>query len=296
MSVSAVAVSASRSPLVGVALVVMATFLLASHDAFTKYLSGFYSIVLVVWARYAVHTSLMAVFFLPRSGVKVLRSQRPLLQGVRALCLLATSLLFVAALAYIPLAEATAVNFVAPLLVTALSMPLLGERVSPAQWLAVITGFVGVLMVVHPGSDLFTPAILLPLGSALCFCFYQLLTRVLSKVDSPVTSNFLTGLINTVLMSMAVPFFWAWPTAEHALMLFTVGAFGMLAHQFITNAYHHAPPALLAPLGYSQIVFAGLLGFVVFKQLPAPLSLVGIAVVCASGLAVVWLSQRAVTK
>ena len=284
--------SVAASPMVAVALMLMATFLLASHDAFSKYLTLYYSFVLVVWARYVVHTSLMLAIFLPRNGRKLWRTQRPLLQVCRALCLLSTSLLFIAGIAWIPLAEATAVNFLAPLMVTALSMPLLGERVSRGQWIAVLAGFAGVLIIVHPGSELFTPAILLPLGSALCFSGYQLLTRVLSEVDDSSTSNFYTGLINAVLLTLVVPWFWQWPTLVHGLMLMTVGVFGMVAHQGITYALRCASPALLAPLGYSQIVFAGVLGFLVFGQRPDAMSLMGIAVVCGSGLAVLWLNRR----
>lgn len=177
--------SGINHPFKGILLIVLATFLFSSHDALSKYLAGFYPIVMVVWARYLVHTLLMAGIFLPQSGLRVLRSKRPGMQVVRALCLLGTSLFFTAALHYIPLAEATAVNFLAPILVTALSVPLLGEHVTRGQWLAVICGFIGVLVIIHPGGELFAPAVLLPLCSALFFCFYQLLTRILSKFDTP---------------------------------------------------------------------------------------------------------------
>lgn len=141
---------------------VVATFLFASHDALSKFLGGLYPIVMVVWARYLVHTLLMAGIFLPKAGMAVLRTRRPLLQTLRALSLLSTSLLFTAGLQYLPLAEATSVNFLAPVLVTALSAPLLKERVSLGQWVAVVMGFIGVLVVVHPGGAMFTPAILFP--------------------------------------------------------------------------------------------------------------------------------------
>ena len=115
---------------------------------------------MVVWARYLVHTLLMVAVFVPRNGLAVIRSRRPLMQLARALCLIGTSLFFTTGLRYLPLAEATAVNFLAPLLVTALSVPLLKEKVSLGQWLAVLTGFIGVLFIVRPGGALFTPAAL----------------------------------------------------------------------------------------------------------------------------------------
>ncbi len=125
----------AEQPMRGIALICLAVLLFASHDAMSKYLSGFYPIVMVVWARYVVHTLLMLVVFVPRSGFSaVVRTKRPGLQLLRALCLIGTSLLFTTGLRYIPLAEATSVNFLAPLLVTALSVPLLGERVSRSQY------------------------------------------------------------------------------------------------------------------------------------------------------------------
>ncbi|WP_347909248.1 DMT family transporter [Pseudomonas grandcourensis] len=284
--------SGVNQPFKGILLIVVATFLFSSHDAFSKYLSGFYPIVMVVWARYVVHTLLMAGIFLPQSGLRVLRTKRPLLQVIRALCLLGTSLFFTTGLMYIPLAEATSVNFLAPVLVTALSVPLLGERVTRGQWLAVIFGFSGVLIIVHPGGDLFTPAVLLPFCSALFFCFYQLLTRKLSDIDSPTTSNFFAGLCNTLVMSALVPFFWQTPNLVHGAMMLALGACGMTAHLFLTQAFRLAAPALLAPFSYCQIIFAGLLGWLLFSHTPTPTTVLGIAVICCSGLAAAWQQSR----
>lgn len=289
---SSTPLSGVNHPLKGIALIVLATFLFASHDAISKYLSGFYPVVLIVWARYVVHTLLMAGIFLPQSGLRVLRTKRPGLQALRALCLLGTSLFFTSGLMFIPLAEATAVNFLAPLLVTALSVPLLGEHVSRGQWAAVIVGFIGVLIIVHPGGDLFTPAVLLPLCSAMCFSFYQLLTRRLSQVDSATTSNFFAGLFNTLIMSAMVPFFWELPSLGHGLMMLALGGCGMSAHLFLTQAFRHAAPALLAPFGYGQIVFAGLLGLLVFGHTPDAIALVGIVIICLSGLAAAWVQRK----
>jgi len=293
MSVSPSPFNGAEHPIKGIALICLAVLLFASHDTLSKYLSAFYPIVMVVWARYVVHTLLMLVVFVPRSGFSaVVRTKRPGLQLLRALCLIGTSLLFTTGLRYIPLAEATAVNFLAPLLVTALSVPFLGERVSRAQWLAVLAGFVGGLIVVRPGGALFTPAILLPLGSALCFGFYQLLTRKLSGVDSPTTSNFLTGILNSLIMSALLPFFWSTPTLVHGLFMIGLGTCGMLGHMLLTQAFRHAAPAMLAPFSYGQILFAGLFGYLIFDHTPDQYALVGIAVICLSGLAVAWAQRK----
>ena len=293
MSVSDLLHKSSEQPLKGIALIGLAVLMFASHDALSKYLSGFYPIVMVVWARYVVHTLLMLVIFVPRSGFRaVVRTKRPGLQLLRALCLIGTSLFFTTGLRYIPLAEATAVNFLAPLLVTALSVPLLGERVGRGQWAAVIAGFVGVLIVVRPGGALFTPAIALPLCSALCFGFYQLLTRMLSGVDSPTTSNFLTGILNSLIMTALLPFFWSPPTWWHGLFMLGLGTCGMLGHMLLTQAFRHAAPAMLAPFSYGQILFAGMYGYLIFDHMPDTFGVAGISVICLSGLAVAW-GQRA---
>ncbi|EKT4522149.1 DMT family transporter [Pseudomonas putida] len=283
--------SGVNQPLRGIALVVVATFLFASHDALSKFLGGLYPIIMVVWARYLVHTLLMAGIFLPKAGVAVLRTRRPVLQTLRALSLLSTSLLFTTGLQYLPLAEATSVNFLAPVLVTALSVPLLKERVSVGQWVAVVMGFIGVLVVVHPGGAMFTPAILFPFGSALGFCFYQLLTRKLAVYDSPTTSNFFAGLCNTLILSVLVPFFWHAPQWNHIVLMLALGGCGMTAHLLLTQAFRLAAPALLAPFSYCQIVFAGLLGLLIFGQVPDIASLVGIAIICLSGLGAAWMQR-----
>jgi len=293
MSVNSPLFKGAEQPIKGIALICMAVLLFASHDTLSKYLSGFYPIVMVVWARYVVHTLLMLVIFVPRSGFSaVVRTKRPGLQLLRALCLIGTSLFFTTGLRYIPLAEATAVNFLAPLLVTALSVPLLGEQVTRNQWLAVLAGFVGVLIVVRPGGALFTPAILLPLASALCFGFYQLLTRLLSGIDSPTTSNFLTGILNSLIMSALLPFFWSTPTLVHGLFMIGLGTCGMLSHMLLTQAFRHAAPAMLAPFSYGQILFAGMYGYLIFDHTPDSFGIVGIVVICLSGLTAAWAQRK----
>lgn len=289
MSVSHPLFKTAEQPVKGILLICLAVLLFASHDTLSKYLSGFYPIVMVVWARYVVHTLLMLVVFVPRSGFSaVVRTKRPGLQFLRAMCLIGTSLFFTTGLRYIPLAEATAVNFLAPLLVTALSVPLLGEHVTRRQWLAVLGGFVGVLIVIRPGGALFTPTIVLPLCSALCFGFYQLLTRKLTGIDSPTTSNFLTGIINSLIMSALLPFFWSTPSWPHAVFMIGLGTCGMLGHMLLTQAFRHAAPAMLAPFSYGQILFAGMYGYLIFDHTPDSYAIVGIAVICLSGLAVAF--------
>lgn len=282
--------TADRAPL-GIFQVVVAVMLFSGHDLCSKYLAGLYPVIMVVWARYTVHTLAMFTLFAPKYRLSLVRTRRPGLQVVRAICLLGSSLFFTSSLVFIPLAEATAINFMAPLFVTALSAPLLKERVTPGQWLAVCTSFLGIVFIVRPGGAMFNPATLLVVMAALCFSGYQLLTRVLRATDSPNTSNFLTGLVNTVCLSAMLPLVWQDLHLEHALIALCMGCCGMLGHLLLTHAFQHAPPAVLAPFSYLQIVFAGAIGYLVFGDTPDVFAYAGIGLICGSGLMVVFLQR-----
>jgi drug/metabolite transporter (DMT)-like permease len=283
--------SADRTPL-GIFQVVVAIMLFSGHDLCSKYLVGLYPVIMVVWARYTVHTLMMLVVFAPRHGAALVKTSRPRLQVVRAFSLLGSSLFFTSGLHYIPLAEATAINFMAPLFVTALSAPLLKERVTLGQWLAVCTSFLGIIFIVRPGGAMFDPATLLVVAAALCFSGYQLLTRVLRETDSPTTSNFITGLVNTLSLSAMLPFVWQDLHLEHALIALCMGSCGMFGHLLLTHAFQHAPPAVLAPFSYGQIVFAGLIGYGMFGDMPDLYAYLGMALICGSGLMVVYLQRQ----
>lgn len=279
---------ASSPSIRGIVLTLLAVLCFSSHDAMAKYLADLYPILLLTWFRYLSHTVLLGSLLLPRHGLAALRSKRPGLQLCRALALLGISLLFVTGLRYVPLAEATAVIFLAPLLVTLLSAIFLREQVRPVQWLAVFLGFVGVLVIVRPSAELFEPAILLPLGAAFCFALYQILTRLSAPHDSAATSNLLAGLINLSLVSVLLPLFWQTPEWEHLPALLSLGVMGMCGHQLLTLAFRHATPALLAPFSYGQLLIAGLFGWLFFDQLPDAVALLGMALVIVAGLAVAY--------
>ncbi|WP_309149013.1 DMT family transporter [Pseudomonas sp. CBS] len=267
----------------GFILIIVATFLFSSHDTISKYLTSAYPVLLIVWARYAVHTALMASLFLPKAGTALFKTANLKLQLLRGGCLVATSLFFTFSLHYLPLAEATSIHFLAPLLVILLSVLLLGERVSARQMCAALAGFVGTLFIVRPGGDLFTLAVLLPFCSALCFALYQLLTRKLSAYDSAITSNFLGGFFAAGVTSLLVPFFWVTPTMKDAIMMGALGTLGMISHLLFSQSFRYAAPAVLAPFSYCQILFSTIMGAFIFKQVPESLSLYGMVVIAISG-------------
>lgn len=285
------------NPLKGILLTCLVALIFASMDSLAKYLALAHGVVLVTWARYLAQSALLGAWLLPRQGLGLLRVNCPGLQVLRGLSQLGISLFFFSALRVLPLGEATAVQFLAPLLVTLLAVPILGERARPIQWLAVAIGFAGVLIIVRPGGGLLTPAMLLPLGSATCYALYQLLTRRIGNRDSALTSNLISGLIGLGGMSLLLPWFWAgWPALPALLAMLALGGIGVFGHLLMTRAFHYSSPVVLAPFSYLQILFAALLGLLVFAHRPDGGALLGMAVIICAGLLSVWVQARAVRR
>ncbi|HJE28745.1 MAG TPA: DMT family transporter [Pseudomonas nitrititolerans] len=281
--------------LYGVLLILLSGILLASHDGLSKYLTQLYPVFLVVWARYLAQVVLMLGMFAPRMGRRVFHTLRPWPQLLRGLSLVSVSIMFISGLRYIPLAEATAVIFLTPLMVTVASA-LLGERVSHSQWLAVGVGLLGVMIIVRPGGALFTPAVLLPFGAAISFTVYQLLTRRLSGTDHPVTSNFLSSLVGLLVMSVLVTFNWRTPSVHDAVLMASLGLMAMSGHLVLTQAFRYASAASLAPFTYGQIVFAGIVGFIAFGHIPDVEAIAGMTVIIASGLCMAYVQSRQASR
>lgn len=281
--------------LAGIALILASGLLLASHDAMTKHLALSLSVPLILWVRYCVQSVLLPLMFVPSLGRGLFHTYRPGLQLLRGVSLLAVGVLIISGLRYIPLAETTAVIFLAPLFVTLLSALLLREQVRLVQWLAIGLGLLGVLLVVRPGGELFVWPILYPLAAALCFAFYQLLTRLLAGKDHPATSNFYSGLVGAVLLT---PFALLQLDTVGQLaaldtgMLLGLGVLAMGGHMLLTQAFRYATAAVLAPFTYGQIISACVVGWIAFGQLPDVLALAGVAVIIASGVWMGWLQMR----
>lgn len=281
---SMVPLSSRRDELAAIACVLVAVLFMAGHDALAKRLSAEYSVVMVVWFRYLVHFSVMAVGVVPREGHRAFISPVLPLHFARGLCLVGLSLCFIFGLRFIPLGEATAVNFLSPLFVLALCAVFFDERIRPLQWGAVLLGLLGVLVIVRPGGGLFTPAILLPVGSAALLSVYQLLTRITGRTDAPAISNLMVGLSGLVFSSLLVPFFWSSPRVEDLCWVAGMGILGALAHMLFAHAYRKTSPAFLAPFSYAQILFAAALGYLFYRHMPDGLAALGMILIGAGGL------------
>lgn len=269
----------------GMLMIMAAVAMFAVMDSISKYLTRFYPVMTVVWARYLFHTLLVVLVLGPRLGLELVRTRRPRAQFLRGLLLAAASLLFVGALKYLPLAESTAISFLAPLLVTLMAVVLLKEKVEFARWVAVFFGFVGVLIIIRPGGGIFTRASLLPLGTALCFASYQILTRRLAGLESPQTSIFYSGLVGTVLLAIPLPYTWSpLQSAMHLALFAVIGVLGVVGHLILIKAYEFAPASRLAPFSYTQLVWVTAIGYLAFDNFPDFWSLVGIAILMASGI------------
>jgi drug/metabolite transporter (DMT)-like permease len=277
-------------PLRGALFFLSTLFLFAALDATAKYLSLFFAVPLLVWARYVVHFLIMLVAMVPTMGREILLTRRPWLMTFRALTLVGVTLLGQLALKTLPLAETTALVFVTPLLVALLAGPLLGERISLRVWLATATGFVGVLLIARPGGALLGPGVAYALGAALCYAIYQILTRKLAASEHPTRLLFYTALVGTLSMSAVLPSYWDGqiPTLTQGLLIVSLGIYGGLGHFLMIRAFRDAPASSLSPLLYVQLIWATLLGWWVFDHLPDFWSVLGMLIIGVSGLSLVF--------
>lgn len=271
-------------------LFLLAGLCLSSLDATAKYLVRDHALFLVVWARYAGQMLVVTPFAWQRAGPGFWHTRNIGLQCLRSAFLLGATICFFAGLRYLPLAEASAITFLAPIFVIVLSGPLLGERPNRARWVASVAGFVGILVLVRPGSAVFHPATLLLVVAALCNASYLMITRKL-VAESAYTTLFYSALVGTVGLSLALP--WQFESGASSLrdaaLFFLLGLLAGLGHWFVIRAYLLAPASLLTPFTYLQMIWATLFGFVIFGQLPDHWSALGMAIIVASGL---WLALQ----
>lgn len=275
-----------QAHIIGMWLMACVALVFASHDSISKILIFSLPVIFVAWVRYCIHTALVTGIIVSNKGPKVFHTKRPWLHLLRAFCLLGDSLTFMFGLTHVPIAESTALVFLAPAFVTILSPLLFGIKASRYQWLSVIVGFAGVLIIINPASDAFSLWMLFPLASAFFFAIYQLLTQLAMESDSASVCSFYVGIFCTAIMSVVVPFYWATPDTLQWVLLVVLGSLGMGAHFLMAKSYQYASSTVLAPLGYLQIIFATVYGVLLFNGYPVASSLLGIGLIFISGLLV----------
>lgn len=291
--------STPQRPILGIVLLILSTWALSSLDASGKWImAAGLPLLVMCWARYIIHWILVAAVIIPLRGLSVFRAYRPRDQILRGFIMLFATLSFFSALRYLPQAEATAINFLSPLLVLSVAPWVLKEPPRISRWVAAGVGFLGVLLIIRPSAGLHPLGVMFGLITALLFATQFIVTRRLASEDA-FTTLIWSGSVGTVLTSLLMPFILPeiWPIfstfgpKEWAILAAT-GVFGALGHLLQIQAYQRAPASLLAPFVYTQIISAAGLGWLIWGQFPDAISWLGITIVCSSGAVVGYMEWR----
>jgi drug/metabolite transporter (DMT)-like permease len=277
----------------GIALMCAAVLCFTGIDTSAKYLNHYMDTLQVVWARYLGAFLIGCLLVNPLLKPELLRTARPWLQLGRSALLLFSTVLNIYALRYLQLDETLSILFATPLLVAALSIPILGESIGPRRWAAIIVGFLGIMIITRPGFGNMHPAALLTVLGTVCYAVYSISTRILSTTDSSGTTLFYSSLFGAVVMTAILPFVWSWPVGPLQIAVMVImGTCGALGHYLLILAHRLAPASILAPFIYTQIVWMVLSGYLVFGDLPTHWTLIGGAVVIASGLYLLYRERK----
>ncbi|MEP4770635.1 MAG: DMT family transporter [Roseibium sp.] len=280
---------AVAAPLAGIGLIVVACLCFSLLDAVAKDLSTSLPTLQIAWVRFVSHALLAMAMFQVWKSPRYLKTGRPGLQTVRAVCLFGTTVFNFLALRYLQLAETMAIMFAAPFVITALAGPFLGEWAGRRRWAAIMVGFIGVLIVVQPGMGNMHWAAVYSVAAMVSYALYALTTRQLTATDSTPGMLIISGIIASVVMAPAGLSVWVMPQdAWTWLLLLSTGVFGAGGHYLFIVAHRIAPAPVLAPFIYIQIIWMIALGFLFFDDFPTLTTLVGASIVVGSGLYILY--------
>lgn len=271
------------NPLRGIGLNLLASVIFCLADVIAKYLSGEVSIVQITWTRYVVFVIMAFILTTQVPGASYY-VRWPWWQIARGICLVCSSLFFVLGIRDVGLAEAATIGFIGPILVTFLSIPLLGERVDTRRWLALAAGMAGVLVVLRPGTGTFQPEGLYRVASAMFWAVGVILTRRMTAVERAETTMFWSAVSGLVILSAIIPFHFVAPTTPQLLLSLGQGVLSSLGQWFVILSLRYTPASTLAPFSYVQLLWMTIAGFLVFGALPDQWTLVGAAIIVCSGL------------
>ena len=292
MTIAAAGTAPNRT-LLGILFMLASSTLFPIMNGLVQVLSARYSSEQLVWARTSSHLVFILALFGPTLGLAVIRTTQLKWQLARTMVHLGSMLCFFNGVKYLELAKASSISFTTPFVVALLAWPILGERMPPARLVAVCVAFAGVLIVIRPGTSVFQWASLLILGSSTCYALYQIFTRRVAGHDLPETSAAYSALGGTVLMSIAVPFYWsAIASWADALILFSLGIIGGIGHYCVARAMTYAQANLLAPFMYWQMVGAVVIGYMISGQLPDLATWIGTAIISGAGFYIAWRETR----
>lgn len=273
-----------RHPLLAVGLMLLAVTLGSSMDAMAKWFTQHYAVPQLVCIRFGTQ-ALMLLALAPWIGRRaVLSTRAPVTHLARGIAMVAATALFVTALSQLPLATSVVLGQTSPLMAAALAVPLLGERLTLRHTLCVLLGFAGVVVVLRPAPETFGWTVVLPLASAASYAFYQVLTRRVSATDSVLPSLFYPSLVGCLMAASIAPFVWVWPSPAHAVILVGHGIISGLTHLLIIRALTLASVSIIAPFGYAGLLWAALLGTIVFGETLDLATAAGGVLIAASGI------------
>ena len=258
-------------------------------DGFAKYLSDDLPILQITWARYFFTVAFVLPIKLLFYKKQLVWSDKPKLQIFRGLILLSANICFFYAISVISLAKALTLAFIAPLIVTAFSPILLGEKVGFRRWAAVAVGFIGSLIVIRPGFLEFNLASMAALATGFFYGFYLIITRKLSTSDNPLLTLLITGMVGALLVSLIIPFYWVKPSLNQWSLMAGIGVFACIGHLFLILSLKYADASKLAPLGYTEIIPNVIIGYYFFSELPDNWTYLGLFIIVLSGL---YISRR----
>ncbi|MEE9453285.1 MAG: DMT family transporter [Paracoccaceae bacterium] len=283
-----------NNPRLGILLMVATTFVFAVQDGLSRYLAGEYNTIMIIMLRYWFFAAFVVTLFAMRKGgiCRVARTELPMLQILRGVLLVAEICVTVFAFVKLGLVESHAIFACYPLLIAALSGPMLGERVGWRRWVAIGIGFIGVLVILRPGIMVFSPIALIPLAASLMFAVYGLLTRYVARKDSAETSFFWTGIAGAVAITLIGPFFWQPIARADWWIMGILCVTGVGGHYLLIKAYAIAEASTVQPFAYFQLVFAAIIGLTIFHENLDPWIALGAGIVVSSGLFTLWRARR----
>ena len=284
--------AAGRAQATGMILMCVGVASLSVNDAIAKLLTERYSPLQILFLRNIIALPVAALLAWRMGGAGALRSARPATHLVRGALWIVATVLFFTSISRMGLAEATALAFVAPLFITALSALFLAERVGWRRWAAVLAGFVGVLIMVRPGAESFRPISLLPVAVALVYAALMLSARWLDPRESVWTLMLYLSGAAALLGGLAVPFFWTPLRAEDLGLFAAIAVFGTAGMTLITQAFRLAPASVAAPLDYTALIWATLLGWLFWRETPDGPAILGAAVIVGAGGFILWREHR----
>ena len=278
----------------GILLMIITTIVFASQDGLSKYLATEYNVYMVVMIRYWFFAAFVISMSSRRTGgiKRVAKTKSPILQIFRSLILVAEMCITILAFTLLGLAETHAIFASYPLIIAMLSGPILGEYVGWRRWLAICVGFIGILIILNPGNGIFSPYALVPLAGAILFALYGLLTRYVGQNDNSSTSFFWTGVVGSIAMTVVGLNFWDPVSKSDWSIMLLLSASGVVGHYLLIKCYEVAEASAVQPFAYLQLIWASMIGIIIFGEQITTNVLIGACIIVGAGLFTLWRERK----